>query len=241
MTALKVKLARTGTDLAKRACDRSGVPRYFVRHVMFETRMAAIRIYGLNPFRRLRVRKLERTPHLQLMFGCGMTRYPGWVGIDCFRHPAVDLCLDLRWRLPFRDATVERCYSEHFVEHLYPEEAQLHLAEVHRILKPGGVYRMVVPAGMRFAQKYMEGDAAFFELAHPWEARPFDALYKILSWADTHRSFYDFPQVQYLAKRAGFAQVRECCANHSSIPELRIDRSEPQRVAESLYTEMVKA
>lgn len=203
--------------------------------------MILVRLYGLTPFHRRRIRYLQREGRsLQLIFGCGETRYRGWVGVDCFRGGAVDLLLDLRRRLPFAERSVTYCYSEHFLEHLYPEEAKTHLADVYRILRPSGVYRVVVPAAIDFAKKYLEADIAFFRLAHPWEERPFDALYKIVNWNGQHRSIFDFPQLEYLARTAGFSEVRECRANQSTIPALRIDRSEPQRIAESLYVELVK-
>ena len=227
-------------DFTKRVCDVFGIPRYFVHQCAFELRMVWIRLSGLTPWHRRRIRRLQRAGSLRLVFGCGGTRYPGWVGIDCFSGNTVDLRLDLRRRLPFRDETVECCYSEHFMEHLYPEEVQVHLAEVYRIIKPGGTYRVAVPAALRFAQKYFEGDAAFFNLAHPWEARPFDAVRKIFSWNGQHRTIYDFSQLEHLAKQAGFSTVRECRANESPDLNLRIDRSEPQRIAESLYAEMTK-
>jgi predicted SAM-dependent methyltransferase len=228
-------------NVAKTLCDLIGVPRYFVRETVFELRMMGIRLYGLTPLRHRQIKKLERQRELRLIFGCGATRYPGWVGVDCFRGESVDLLLDLRRRLPFADSSVDHCYSEHFLEHLYPDEARQHLAEVRRILRPGGVYRIVVPAGIRFAEKYIEGDMNFFALAHPWERRPLDALYKIVNWNGQHRGLYDFAQIDYLAKEIGFAESRECQVNQSSVPGLRIDRKEPQRVAESLYVEIVKA
>ena len=144
------------TSAAKKFCDTTGIPRYVVQQNLFELRMMPIRCYGLNPFRRRRLRGLEKQP-LQLIFGCGLTRYPGWVGIDCFAGKTVDLVLDLRRRLPFRDASVRYCFSEHFLEHLYPDEAKLHLTEVHRILKSGGVYRIVVPAGVRSPESIWRG------------------------------------------------------------------------------------
>jgi predicted SAM-dependent methyltransferase len=200
--------------------------------------MALVRL-GV-PMRRGRIRRLEKSADLRLVFGCGETRYEGWLGIDCFRGQAVDLRLDLRRRLPFRDNTVDLCYSEHFVEHLHPDEAERHFAEVFRVLKPGGTYRVAVPAAIRFAQRYLEGDRQFFALAHPWEERPFDVVRKIFSWNGEHRTIYDHPQLEYLGRHAGFNQVRECQVNSSPDSRLRIDRSEPQRVAETLYAEMVK-
>jgi predicted SAM-dependent methyltransferase len=226
--------------LPKKFCDLTGIPRYFIRQAAFEMRMVAVRVYNRTPFAWSRRRRIQRRQELKLMFGCGDVRREGWVGIDCFSGPAVDLRLDLRRRLPFADSSVEYCYSEHFLEHLYPQEAAFHLNEVRRILRPGGIYRVVVPAGIRFAEKYLAGDAAFFALAHPWEARPIDALYKIVNWAGEHRGIYDFEQFQYLASQAGFARARESAANQSEILDLRIDRSEAQRIAESLYVELIK-
>ena len=237
-----MKVTERVVELAKRFCDITGLPRYFVQQNIFELKMIAVRSCNWTSIQRSRIRQLQRGgADLQLIFGCGATRYPGWVGIDCFRGQAVDLLLDLRRRLPFQNSSVKYCYSEHFLEHLYPEEVKLHLAEVHRILRPGGIYRIVVPAGIYFAKKYLENDLEFFHLAHPWEDRPADALYKILNWNGQHRSIFDFPHLEYLAKNAGFTEARESRANESAIPILRIDRSEPQRVAESLYAELIKA
>ncbi len=234
-------MSKTLQKIAKKLCDVAGIPRYFVHQNIFETKMMFVRLNTLMPWQYARVRRWEKSGNLRLVFGCGDTRYPGWVGVDCFRGKSVDLLLDLRRPLPFHNCSVEKCYSEHFLEHLYPEEVELHLAEVIRILVPGGTYRLAVPAALRFAQKYLEGNADFFTLAHPWEPRPLDAVHKIFSWNGQHRTIYDFSQVEYLAKRAGFATIRECHANQSPDPNLRIDRNEPQRVAETLYAEMTKA
>ncbi len=227
--------------VARKLCAVTGVPRYFVHESVFEAKMVFVRLSASMPWQRWRVRRWEEAGGLRVVFGCGDTRYPGWIGVDCFRGKSVDLCLDLRRELPFRSNSVESCYSEHFMEHLDPEEVELHFAEVKRILKPCGVYRIAVPAAIRFAQRYLEGDANFFALAHPWEPRPFDVVRKIFSWNGEHRTIYDFPQIKYLAEQAGFAIVRECQANQSPDPKLRIDRDEPQRVAETLYAEAVKA
>lgn len=50
---------------------------------------------------------------------------------------ATDLGLDV--------ASVDVAYSCHFLEHLHPEDALDHAAEVRRVLRPGGVYLCVTP------------------------------------------------------------------------------------------------
>ncbi len=47
--------------------------------------------------------------------------------------------------LPFDDNSIDVAYSCHFLEHLHPEDAREHTAEVRRILRPDGVYLCVTP------------------------------------------------------------------------------------------------
>lgn len=48
-------------------------------------------------------------------------------------------------RLAFADHTFDRAVSTEFLEHLYPDDVPAHLAEVLRVLKPGGRYVAVTP------------------------------------------------------------------------------------------------
>jgi predicted SAM-dependent methyltransferase len=48
-------------------------------------------------------------------------------------------------RLDFENNTFDFIYSEHFLEHFFMDEALELLKEFHRILKPNGVVRTVVP------------------------------------------------------------------------------------------------
>lgn len=48
-------------------------------------------------------------------------------------------------RLDFDDNTFSFIFSEHFFEHLFLDEASALFKECHRVLKPGGVIRTVVP------------------------------------------------------------------------------------------------
>lgn len=226
---------------AKQWFRKIGIPKEWALSTGQELSMVGIRLYACFSGQRSRIRALQRRPEVRLIFGCGDTRYPGWTGIDCYFGSTADLLLDLRRPLPFADASVDLCYSEHFLEHLYPEEAVDHLREVARILKPGGVYRIVVPDTVKFFRKYIEGDTAFFALAYPWAKRPMQALYDIANLAGRHRNILDFSELQYLGLQAGFASAQPAEAGTSANPALRIDRMQPQRIAESLYVELHKA
>lgn len=47
--------------------------------------------------------------------------------------------------VPFPDNSVDAVYHSHILEHLDRPIGQLFLREVHRVLKPGGIHRIVVP------------------------------------------------------------------------------------------------
>src|ERR1051325_1885067 len=65
--------------------------------------------------------------------------------------------------LPLPKQSVDVVYSSHTLEHLYVEDAKLLVKEIHRILKPGGLCRIVVPDGQnavneRVIHEYIEAD-----------------------------------------------------------------------------------
>lgn len=52
---------------------------------------------------------------------------------------------DLSKGIPFPDSSVDAVYHSHFLEHLDRDVAPKFLTEVMRVLKPGGIHRVVVP------------------------------------------------------------------------------------------------
>lgn len=84
-----------------------------------------------------------------LNIGCGDFYAPGWLNIDLHdnfeggpRPDVVASALDL----PFDDDSFDRVYCGHVLEHLAPrEEVPGALAEIRRVLAPGGVLTVVGP------------------------------------------------------------------------------------------------
>ena len=62
---------------------------------------------------------------------------------------------DLRKGIPFDAGSVDAVYHSHFLEHLDPPIARLFLQEVWRVLKPGGIQRIVVPDMERLCASYL--------------------------------------------------------------------------------------
>lgn len=90
-----------------------------------------------------------------LNIGCGATYHPAWINIDAepvsreiSRHNVVA-------PLPFDDSTFDVCYCSHLLEHLSRHEGRQLLGEMHRILKPAGILRVVVPDLEAIVRSYL--------------------------------------------------------------------------------------
>lgn len=66
------------------------------------------------------------------------------------------LVRDLRKPLPFRENAFSVVYASHVLEHLYLVEAQRLLCECRRVLKSGGVIRLVVPDLRSIIAEYLK-------------------------------------------------------------------------------------
>jgi len=99
-----------------------------------------------------------RNPHsalrnrLRINLGSGGTIFPGWFHLDrkdfrALYGEAGEIFLqhDLTNGLPFGDNSVETVFCEHLLEHLDIQETLALAREVHRVLGPGGVWRIAVP------------------------------------------------------------------------------------------------
>ncbi len=77
--------------------------------------------------------------------GCGDTFHPAWENIDLVPRTESIRKVDILRGLPYRSASVDACYSSHVLEHLRKRDAGRFVGELFRILKSGGLIRVVVP------------------------------------------------------------------------------------------------
>lgn len=64
--------------------------------------------------------------------------------------------------IPLGDRSVDYVYCSHFLEHLYRHEVVQLLKECARVLKPGGMIRVVVPDLDRLIEMYLRKDPKAF-------------------------------------------------------------------------------
>lgn len=90
-----------------------------------------------------------------LNIGCGSIFHPAWINLDLDAiDPAIQVW-DLRKGLPQETGTIDACYSSHVIEHLIEAEAHQLLSECWRVLRPGGILRVVVPDLEQIARTYL--------------------------------------------------------------------------------------
>ena len=81
----------------------------------------------------------------KLNIGSGTQKFEeeGWINIDIYQYPEVDIVRDVEKGLPFDDESVEKIYTSHFLEHV--KDLNFVMEECHRVLKKGGVMHIIVP------------------------------------------------------------------------------------------------
>ena len=74
----------------------------------------------INSFRLKYLNSFKKNSVLKLHLGPGKKNYiDEWINIDANMFTGkCDLWLDLRNKLPFKNSSVDYCYSHHMVEHL---------------------------------------------------------------------------------------------------------------------------
>jgi SAM-dependent methyltransferase len=109
-------------------------------------------------------------------------------------------------RLPFADGTVSVVYSSHMLEHLGRDEARTFLLECHRVLRPGGTLRLVVPDLERYVSAYREDGNAdrLIDSLRMAQSKEQSTLARLLVGFRGHRWMYDSRSLKYLVETAGF-------------------------------------
>jgi len=80
----------------------------------------------------------------KLNLGCGENRQEGYIGVDKFKTPVVDVEWDLeQYPYPFADGTIDEIFTSHYIEHHH--DIRKFMNECWRILKSRGKMIIVAP------------------------------------------------------------------------------------------------
>lgn len=162
---------------------------------------------------------------------------------EMFDSMASDVVVhDLRKGIPYGDGTVDAVYHSHVLEHIDREGVPGFFAEILRVLKPGGLHRVVVPDLEFHVRNYLRhldangadhADTAIFPIlgqsvrreAHgtSLQGRTRRRIENLLlgdarKRGETHQWMYDRLNLAQALEAAGFTDVRHLDVHTSDIP-----------------------
>ncbi len=97
---------------------------------------------------------MNKLPYLNL--GCGATFDKNWTNIDFASFSPEVKEYNLLKGIPYPDNSFDLVYHSHILEHFPKKDAYKFIAECHRVLKPGGIIRVVVPDLEQIALNYIK-------------------------------------------------------------------------------------
>lgn len=175
-----------------------------------------------------------------LNLGCGVYPKPHYINLDYHWFPGVDICWDLtRGRLPLADGSMDGVFTEHCIDCIPHAYFVRTLAEVHRVLKPGGVFRVVLPDGELYFDLYQKRKTDK-SVVFPYGEHEATGMISVNRYVrgGTHQYSYDRESLELFLRNAGFSSVSRSSIGQGVLPDLLIDQQE--RAAESLVVEAVK-
>ncbi len=174
-------------------------------------------------------RYLDDTAVRGLHIGCGANRLPGWLNTELTPR-ADEVFLDATRRFPLPGDAFEYIYSEHMIEHVSYADGLYMMRECLRVLRPGGVARIVTP-NMTFLKTLLAEPLSpelrayvdYARVEHRIGGTEVSGIHVfnhfMRAWG--HQFIYDAAALRALFERAGFTAVTECPLNGSEHERLR--------------------
>lgn len=107
------------------------------------------------------VAKKKAAPkEVKLDIGCGKNKKEGFIGVDQYKIPGVDVVTDLRKKLPWGNNTVDEVHCSHFIEHLTSVERVHFMNELYRVMKVGAKCTLIAP--------HWASNRAYGDPTHQW-------------------------------------------------------------------------
>lgn len=223
----------------------------------------------------------KKSKYDKLHLGSGNNTPKGWIHVDgswsakLAKHPLLQKnfrafqllpqnILDTPWSrdivihdltqpLPFSNSSFSAIYSSHTLEHLYHQDAKCLLTECHRVMKKGGIIRIVVPDLESIALEYIgrsryakdnnkfaqetPGDRMQYRLMLRDHAQPKGRLlvkiYNTIKDYNTHKWMYDKQSLKKILKDTGFKNIRQRKYLASEIKNIK-EIEKPERIIDGV-------
>jgi hypothetical protein len=187
------------------------------------------------------IKEFKKNKKMNVQYGCGKCAPLSWINFDISptlrleklpifgalfirkdwgAYPKNVKVGDIVKGLPsIHKGTVQNIYCSHVLEHLCFKDMQKALVNTYKMLKPGGVFRMVVPDMELIVQEYIEDKAnckrdACHHLIKKTlmgvEKNPVSFIEKVTSKLGNSKHFwnYDYDSLAYELEKVGFTKIR---------------------------------
>lgn len=162
---------------------------------------------------------------LKLQIGAGENYIDGQLNTDVYYSDKRIVFLNATKPFPMKDNTFNYIYSEHFIEHIPPDEGIKVLSESYRILKPNGKIRIACP-NFDFLIDICSEEKSLIQKEYlAWSQKNIFNSEKIFNhnilvnkylrnWG--HEFIYDFETLKAYLEIVGFRNVIQCKVNEST-------------------------
>jgi len=193
--------------------------------------------------------KINTSTYLNV--GSGPNLIDGFINVDYFWRPGLDMCWDIRKRIPIQNHSLDGIYSEHCLEHVTFTDGLNVLKDFYRLLKRDGVLRIVVPDAELYLNLYHQSQQGL-DVEFPYigeegqKDKKADSIAGLTPMIAINRVFrgyghmfaYDFETLKNALTYAGFQDIQRASFQEGIQKELLVD-SEYRR-PQSLYIEATK-
>ncbi|HLZ89424.1 MAG TPA: methyltransferase domain-containing protein [Puia sp.] len=190
--------------------------------------------------RKLFIRKKRIKDKVLLNVGCGPLSREEFINLDYEWTPTIDIVWDFTKKpIPLPSESLEGIYTEHCLEHITLDACLGTLKDFHRLLKPGGNVRIIVPDAQIYLDLYQarKTDPSIVLPYGEKEATAAISINRIMR-LHGHLFIYDAETMGYLLEKAGFRNIKKESFSHGRDKRLLIDLE--ARKVESLYMEATK-
>jgi predicted SAM-dependent methyltransferase len=150
-----------------------------------------------------------RTTGVRLNLGCGHVPLDGYLNVDRRALPGVDIVAEVD-ELPFAKGELAEIASAHLLEHFPLEQLRRELLPYWAsLLRPGGVFRAIVPDGAAMARAFAAQEYSFESLRQvTFGGQDYDG--------DFHYSMFSPQSMSQILRDAGFDHVQVIAENREN-------------------------
>jgi predicted SAM-dependent methyltransferase len=210
----------------------------------WDAHLLRVRVWNAFTSQRSRIRNFlsNRPTPLFLNLGSGPRGIDDghWVNVDGFRDQRVHFLLDFGRPLPFPRESFDGVFCEHVIEHFSLEDGERLAREVHRVLRLGGCFRVVVPDAELLLRRYFDTPDEMVARRCIGGGTPMEIVNLYFRQRYEHQFLYDWSTMEKMLLAAGFETVsRAAFGQNGHCPPAVLDDAKYEW--ESLYVEAVKS